>query len=432
MFAGLRNPLRLGKQIAAAAFCLCFSAGLFAAQLTGTVTNGTTGKPSVGDDVTLLSLASGMEEVAHSKTDSQGRYSLELADQSVPHLVRVGRQGVYYFRAAPPGTTSADVTVYDAAKTVDNIIGEGRVFRFQTVGGQLEVSEMYILRNESKPPRTKMSDRTFEVTLPEGAVVEDGMTAGPGGMPVSNSPLPTGKKNHYAFVFPIRPGRTQFQVTYKLPYNGSHDFSVSPDMPLAELGIMLPKSMKFTSGNENFAPAQDEAGMTVFVAKSLSPGQLMKFSVSGEGAAPREGQDNAAAAGAEAARPGGGLGAPIQAPGPLDKSRWYIIGGFVVVLAAGAYFLIRKQGPASARPAPANASPRSASTQRAQQHSSAVSAHAPSSNGNMLDAIKEELFQLETERLQGNISQQDYQTSKAGLETLLRRQLKKAGDPRKK
>ena len=35
--------------------------------LTGTVKNGTTGKPSAGDDVVLLSLTQGMEESARSK-----------------------------------------------------------------------------------------------------------------------------------------------------------------------------------------------------------------------------------------------------------------------------------------------------------------------------------------------------------------------------
>jgi hypothetical protein len=38
--------------------------------------------------------------------------------------------------------------------------------------------------------------------------------------------------------------------------------------------------------------------------------------------------------------------------------------------------------------------------------------------------LKEELFQLETDRVRGKISQQEYESSKAGLETLLRRQLK--------
>ena len=37
----------------------------------------------------------------------------------------------------------------------------------------------------------------------------------------------------------------------------------------------------------------------------------------------------------------------------------------------------------------------------------------------MLDVLKEELFQLETDRLNGKISEEEYEKSKAGLDTLL-------------
>ena len=43
----------------------------------------------------------------------------------------------------------------------------------------------------------------------------------------------------------------------------------------------------------------------------------------------------------------------------------------------------------------------------------------------MLDVLKDELFQLETDRVSGKISQEEYEKSKAGLDTLFRRQMKK-------
>jgi hypothetical protein len=45
----------------------------------------------------------------------------------------------------------------------------------------------------------------------------------------------------------------------------------------------------------------------------------------------------------------------------------------------------------------------------------------------LLDALKDELFQLETDRLQGKISPQDYDKAKAGLDMLFKRHMKKAG-----
>ena len=49
--------------------------GLPAQNITGTVTNATTGKPSAGDEVTLLSLSQGMQEVGSTKSDASGRFS---------------------------------------------------------------------------------------------------------------------------------------------------------------------------------------------------------------------------------------------------------------------------------------------------------------------------------------------------------------------
>src|SRR5262249_12541366 len=146
------------------------------------------------------------------------------------------------------------------------------------------------------------------------------MAAGPSGLPVTSPPAPTGFKNHYAFTFPVRPGRTEFRVTYKLPYTGTRDFTATPDLPLDEFGVMLPKGMRFTSTGESFVPATEESGMTVFVAKSISPGQQLKFTLAGEGTEPREAQGGAAPApGSEASStPGGGLGAPNSSPTALS------------------------------------------------------------------------------------------------------------------
>jgi hypothetical protein len=343
----------------------------------------------------------------------------------------VSHQGVNYFRPAPQGTATAEITVYDSAKKVDNLVGEGRVFRVQSADRQqIQVSEMYILRNQSQPPRTWMGDRTFEVVLPEGAALEDGMAAGPGGMPVTSAPVPTGASNHYAFIFPIRPGRSQLQVTYTLPYNGSYDFNVSLDMPLAEYGVMLPKGMRFTSPGENFSQALDESGMTVFVAKSISPGQQLKFALAGEGTAPQDadsgsmGSGEGSRAGKNLGAPDGGLAKPIRAPDPLGNARWFILGLVVVGLPGVVWMRKRKPVASAASPvSPSSYAPTSAS---GSTQSESNPRPRSTSAGSMRDALKDELFELESERLQGKISQSEYETAKKGVDALLRRHMNKA------
>lgn len=405
-----------------------FTGQAFAAQITGTVTNGTTNKPAPGTEVVLLSLAGGMEEAGHARTDNQGRFTVDFSDVGVPHLVRVDYQGASYFRQVPAGTTSADVTIYDAAMQVDHLIAEAHIFQLQAGSGQLEVRESYTLRNESKPPRTKAGDRTFEIVLPQGAQLKEGSFLRPGGMPLSSMPAPTKQKNHYAFENPLRPGQSQFQVTYTLPYGGSQDFVIKPDMPTAEIGIMLPKSMQFKPRGEDFLTAQEESGLATFVAKSVPAGKTLQFSVSGEGAAPPEGQQGAQmpTQSGQPAAPGGGLGPPNNAADPLSGLRWYVIGGVAVIIAGGAWFAMRKKnaliqaGIAASGP---GSSPATSSRRGTRQDGQRTSS-PPSGAASMLDVIKEELFQLETDRLLGKISPQEYQASKAGLESLLRRQLK--------
>jgi len=408
--------------------CVFLPGSLFAAQITGTATNGTTNKPAAGDVVVLMSLAGGMDEVGRTSTDSQGRFTINVPEDGAQHLVQVVHGGVNYNHVVPPGTITADVTVYDSAKQVDNISIDGRIFRLQTARGQLEVSETYAVENASIPPRTKMADRTFEVTLPEGAQLSDASVAGPGGMSTTTSTEPTGKKNQYAFVYPIRPGKSQFQVFYKLPYSGSYEFAVTPEASVAELGVLLPKSMQFNSTSLPFAQDTDESGMNVFFVKSVAAKQHVKFSVSGEGAAPAEGQTGGpqGGAGASVANPGGGT--PVDASGPSNTVGWYIFGAILVVVAGGVFWMVQTRTSSSSRAdSGASSSRRSTAKPERSQRTPQPSRTPPpmaEQNTTMLDALKDELFQLETDRLNGKISEKDYEASKAGLDALFRRQMK--------
>ena len=69
---------RVSSRTAFAIVLLVIASCTFAAaqNITGSVTNGTTGKPSAGDEVTLLSLSQGMQEVGSTKTNAQGKFSM--------------------------------------------------------------------------------------------------------------------------------------------------------------------------------------------------------------------------------------------------------------------------------------------------------------------------------------------------------------------
>jgi hypothetical protein len=421
-----------------------FSVSAFADSITGVVTNKTTNKPSGGDDVVLIRLAQGMQEAARTKTDAKGRFTLEIPNgDNGLHLVRVTHDKANYFRPAPPGTQSVEVEVFNAAVKVKGVSSEADVLRIQTdeSGKALRVIENFFVKNESNPPLTQFSDRPFEFYLPEGAVVEGSAALAPGGMPVQASPVPLGEPNHYAFIFPIRPGETRFQISYRLPYSGSLKFAPRVMMPTDTVAIMMPKSMTFKAGpSAPYAPVTEETTAQTYVARNAQPSQALDFMVSGTGQMPRDTGSAATAGGGGAAgasapaeaggaassaagdtRPGGGLGTPLDPEGtndPWAKYKWWILGGLGLAMAVGAGILL-KNGPQHAVAAVG-----------AGGFATGPVATGPGGTGpvgtgpdSLLAAMKEELFALETDRLQGRLSENEYVEQKAALEVVLRRAL---------
>jgi hypothetical protein len=410
--------------------------------LTGTVTNGTNGKPAGGDEVVLLRLAQGMEEAARTKTDARGNFKFNLPDLAgAPHLVRVIHQGVTYHRMAPPGTTSVEAQVFDVAKKVEGIGVTADVIRVEGQDNVLKVVRLFAVDNKSNPPKTQMSDQNFEFYLPDGAQVDQAMAKTAGGQPINASAVPQKEKNRYAMMFPLRPGETQFQVEFHMPYSGQATLDPKILYPADHVVVMLPKSMQF-SGPASYQSMQDpgQSDSQVEVVSNAQTGQSLAFKVSGTGSLParNEGGTTQAAGGQQAgggdARPGGGLGPPIDAPDPLEKYRWYILAGFALALTGGGYYIARRS---PAKAAAGGASPafdpnETAELPRAAAARPTKPAVAPpppvagSSHSRMLlAALKEELFELEIERQQGKISQQEYEKHKAALDQTLQRAVRR-------
>jgi hypothetical protein len=429
--------LRDSAHIALLALFLTSSAG--AQTLTGTVKNATTGKPAAGDDVVLQSLSQGMEESGRTTTDAKGNFTLKLDDAQAPHLVRAIHHGVTYHRMAPPGTTAVEVQVYDVAKKVDGITVVADIMRIQAAQGQIEIVREFGVQNSSSPPRTQMDERNLEFYIPDGAqIIPDSATATTAnGNPLKSAPVPEGEKNRYAFIFPLRPGLTRFEVAYQMPYTGSANLDPKSQYPLEHFVIMMPKAMQFTaaasSAGYKLINYPNEPDASVQVASNFKPGQNLAFKVSGEGTLtePQEGGAQGESAAAPSGnRPGGGLGPPIDAPDPLQKYRWPILGGFAALLVAGAIYVASQQQ-AAGRAGRAKTAAIEDSESDFEFPEARVSRHAQSpparrgSTSMLLEALKEELFQLEVEHKQGHISQQEYEKTKAALDQTLQHALKR-------
>jgi 5-hydroxyisourate hydrolase-like protein (transthyretin family) len=318
--------------------------------LTGTVINGTTKKPAAGDEVVLVSLSEdGMKERARTTTDPAGHFSLAIAESQGTYLVRVVHQGVMYHKVPEPGAKSIVVRVFDVAKKAEGIAAVMDVQRFEATADTLEVRQLITMRNDSKPPRTLMNDRPFEISLPADAQVESGLVQVENGKPLKQRPVRGEQEGRYYFTSPIRPGDTRFAIVYRLPYRGEALIVPQIRNPLQRFVVMLPQSMKFEPLAAGiFRPMPGTSPDNVQGTAPASASQTVAFRISGKGtlqeleARRQQAEDDPSE---QKPRPGGGLAPPIDAPDPLREYRWQVLGGLTVSLVSGAIYVMRKSRP---------------------------------------------------------------------------------------
>ncbi len=415
-----------------AAFSLLFAVAFAqAASVAGTVTDKTTGKPAAGDPVVLVEPMSGMSEIARTTTNSQGRYTLNLPGSN-PYLVRVTHQGADFFIPTPQGGGPGDISVYDVAAKVTGVSIAEHVSGVETDNGQLRVIEQYDIHNSRTPPTTQWSKKSFEIVLPDDAVLGDvsAQRPGTGSLPTSVKLDPDGPKGHYSFNFPIQPDEggkgTLFRIQYNLPYSSSkYTFHSVVTLPAQTFWVVLPKSMAFAAGSgANFESSQQDPTVQTYLLRNVAVGKSIEYAVSGTGAFPREdqgaqgaGDNGGAQAGVPGNQPGGGLGQPINTPDPLSKYKWWILGALGLLLVLAAAFLLRRP------------SATGAATEVGTIAAGIPPALAPftpaAKNTALLNALKEELFALESEKIAGTLAPAEYAEQKAALETVLKRALKR-------
>ena len=419
--------------------CGLFTPLAQAEPVTGTVTNKTVNKPSAGDDVVLLQLAQGMQELARTKTDARGHFTIDVPADGL-HLLRVTHDKANYFKPIQPGTQSVEMDVFSAAAQVAGVQLDADVMRIETdaSGSGLNVVEHFFVKNDSTPATTLMNAHPFELYLPAGATIQGSAAKAPGGMAVQSPLVPEDEPNKYTMIFPIRPGESEFQVSYKISYKDAFTFKPRPVMATDTIAVMMPKAMTFKPGNGSpYSAVTEEMGAQTFVARNVQPSMPLEFTVSGTGQLPREtqtgdtgGPGNTPGAGGPAAtgsaaasagtdtRPGGGLGVPVDPTDthdPWSKYKWFIIAGLALVFAVGAGIMLR--GPSGSAVA---ASP---TGQPAVPPYLQPYPGSPSAPHALLHVLKDESFAIETDRLEGRLSESQYAELKSAMDIVLRRAL---------
>jgi hypothetical protein len=428
------RPRRIVRFFLALALPCFLATAMEAGTVSGTVRNGTTGKPAAGVQVILIQLQGAMQPVATTTTDSEGRYRFDHpALGTGPMLIRAVYRGVNYHEPATPGSSTVNVEVFEPTEKLSAFDVTARAVILDPNGPDLRVGEEFLIKNTTQPPVAYYRPNgSFVFSLPAGAQIGDVSVVGISGMPIKQTPVEKGG-NAEAIDYPFRPGETQVRMSYRMPYpsNQATIRLVSP-YKADRVAILAPPSVQVSGSG--FSPAGTEEGLNVYMRDGVAAN--VPFSIAVSGTAPLGSPGSAAGGGGGGddsqnpsvnSRADSGGAAPTASittmPARLDGVQWAIVGGFAAVFALGLLLLWRqpqtapagKDVPQSPRPEARDAAPgRKAPAQKSATAEVEREAHSS------LDELKDSLFRLELRHEAGTISEEEYARERRRLQNLLR------------
>lgn len=386
----------------------------------GSAQNLSRGQPAAADQVILVRLDrmpdAGMQPntEAKSETDSQGGFSFAVRYPAKPYLVRIVHQGVTYDRQASGGD-NLSIAVFDAAPQVSSITGSIEILRLGTrfEGNQkvLHVSDMYELRNQSKPPMTAIGASTFDVYLAANARMDSVLAAGPSpdarahekiGLMIVASPV-AGEPGHYTVNYPLRPGATRFAFNYDVSYQGHAQFYPAHEYGFQQFAVMMPRTMHFSSVSPIFQKlptGDDDYQLHAAIQVKAGPGPV--FEVSGDGPLPPLQAKNQAPLQAAVARSIAPDSArALLASVPRDRQPekalplwpWQALSGGLTVACILLLLRARRRGT------------------------------PPQASASFPGSLKEDLFQLEADWARGAISAEEYGWARLAVHEAVKREV---------
>ncbi|MEO7142631.1 MAG: hypothetical protein ABI165_03930 [Bryobacteraceae bacterium] len=273
---------------------MCLSAGIASAAIDGTVVNATTRKPQASIGINLVQPSqAGMQKLAATTTDAQGKFSFAQPAEAGPMLLQVIYKGVDYNHLLTPGapTTGVDVDIYD----VSSAAGEAKVARdmilLEPSATEVSVDETVLYQNAGKTTYSDPAHGTFRFYLPEAAGGKVLVNAtGLQGMALRQQAEKTREPNVYKVNFPLKPGETRFDVTYTVPATGK--FSSKILHKEGATNLVAPRGVTLTGDAITALGQEPSTQATVYGIK----GDEYTISIQGMGtlrnAQPAPGDDN--------------------------------------------------------------------------------------------------------------------------------------------
>ena len=228
------------------------------ASVNGTVVNRTTGKPQAGVNVMLVKPGQqGMQTLGTATTDASGHFVFEN-DQpgGGPQLLQATYKEVNYNKLLTPNvpTSNVELDVYEATQSPAVASITQRMIVLSPTSSQVGVEETVFVRNQTNTTYSNPDLGGLRFYLPPAANGQVRVNVqGPQGMPLPRAAEKTAEKDVFKVNFPIKPGDTEFEVSYVLPVGSPFTFrgrvvSVK-GMPAGPLRLVAPAGVTL-SGND--------------------------------------------------------------------------------------------------------------------------------------------------------------------------------------
>ncbi len=256
------------------AFLLPFlvSTTLFAS-IDGTVVNQTRNKPQAGVSITLVKPGQqGMQTLGTTVSDAAGRFVFEK-DQpgGGPQLLQASYKGVNYNKLMTPNipTSNVELDIYEATSSPAVARVAQQMLVFEPDSGKTAVSETVIVQNDTKTTYNNEELGGLRFYLPPAANGQVRINVqGPQGMPLPRAAEKTREDDVFKVNFPIKPGQTQFDVSYVLPVGSPMKFQGRvvniEGMPAGPLRLIAPSGVTLAGKDIQSVGTEPKTQATIY------------------------------------------------------------------------------------------------------------------------------------------------------------------------
>jgi hypothetical protein len=234
-------------------------------------------------------LAGGMSIIKSSTSDQTGKFRIDGLPTDQPLMIRANYKMVnYHGRVAfdPSGKASVEIKIFEPTTSMEGIRFEGVRMAFHMNADQLRILELSSFNNETKPPKSFMSQEgNFRFSKVPGIQEMPRLqVTGPGSsMPLSQSPLESPDGTSYYSLYPLRPGITSFEIDQTFPYQDRKFFYRKKfyyDLAAFQIGV-IPQDLTISGEGLNKIQADAQKNFAVYSGGPIKAGTEVVWTISG-------------------------------------------------------------------------------------------------------------------------------------------------------